>query len=227
MSDGVILAFDTATTRIVVATGSLDGQPLASVDWPAGYRHGETLLPAIERLLADSMLDRSSIAAVVVGIGPGAFTGLRVGLATAKALAHGLDRPIVGVPTGQALLEAAARDAGVDVSRITLLLPAGPSERIVVRAGVSPELVPTGTGPEVGDDAIEVAVDLGDRASAEAGERGERARAGLSTALLAIGAARLAAGDPDDLDTLVPVYVTLPRGAAPASGEVEWSRDHR
>ena len=56
---------------------------------------------------------------------------------------------------------------------------------------------------------------------------GEIARAGLGEALIRLGAARLAAGDMDDLAELVPEYVTLPRGISGESGEVEWSRDPR
>ena len=45
---GLILAFDTATTQVVVALGSRDGVLVEAAAWPAGYRHGETLLPSIE-----------------------------------------------------------------------------------------------------------------------------------------------------------------------------------
>jgi tRNA threonylcarbamoyladenosine biosynthesis protein TsaB len=223
----VLLAIDTATTRIVVATGTTAGEVLAAADWPAGYRHGETLLPSIERLLAEGDVERSSIAGIVVGTGPGAFTGLRVGIATAKGLAHGLGRPIVGVPTGAALIASAARIAAVPERRVTLLLPAGPSDRIVVRAGSTPALVSAGAEPDDAPDMVLVAVDLDGRAPDDALERGERAREGLAAQLLAMGATRLAAGDADDLARLVPEYVTLPRGAAPESGEVAWSRDPR
>ena len=223
--DPVILALDTATTRIVVALGATDGTMLAEASWPAGYRHGETLLPAIERLLGEHGVDRSQIAAIVVGTGPGAFTGLRVGIATAKGLAHGLGRPIVGVATGAALLAAAGRMGTVEGDAGALLLPAGPSERLLVREGMPAELLPTGTDPALGAGTWLVAVDLADRAPQDAVERGEAARAGLAAALLAMGAERLGRGDVDDLATLVPEYVTLPRGVRAVVGEVEWSRD--
>lgn len=227
MSDAVLLAIDTATTRIVVATGSIDGVVLADADWPAGYRHGETLLPAIERLLDSGGLARDAIAAVVVGTGPGTFTGLRVGIATAKGIAHGLGRPIVGIATGAALVAAAAADLGIGRDRIRLLLPAGPADRILARDGRAPVLLPAGEDPDLEDSAVLVAIDLEGRATEEATERGERARAGLAVTLVGLGAARLGAGDVDDLARLVPEYVTLPRGAAPASGEVSWSHDPR
>jgi len=219
-----ILAIDSATTRVVVASGSADGRIDGLTTWPAGYRHGETLLPAIGRFLAEQNLRRSRLIGIVVGTGPGAFTGLRVGLATAKGLAHGLGIPIVGISTGAALLRAAA-DAGVE--RPVLLLPAGPSDRIVVRRDASPALLVGSDDPVLALGEALVAIDLDERAAAEALERGETARAGLGAALIALGAARLARSDADDLARLVPDYVTLPRGVTAETGEVSWSRSTR
>jgi len=223
-----ILAIDTATTRIVVATGSPDGRIDGLTTWPAGYRHGETLLPAIGRFLGEQNIRRSRLTAIVVGTGPGAFTGLRVGLATAKGLAHGLGIPIVGVATGQALI-AAARAARHDVpgrgsGEPVVLLPAGPNDRILVRYGRPPELLVAGTDPALERGEELVAIDLEGRADTEALERGEAARAGLGAALIELGAARLRHADADDLAGLVPEYVTLPRGVTAETGEVSWSR---
>jgi len=218
-----ILAIDTATTRVVIATGSPGGVADGVSTWVAGYRHGETLLPSIGRFLDEQNLRRSRLAGVVVGTGPGAFTGLRVGIATAKGLAHGLRIPLVGVSTAEALIAAAARPDGV---RVVLLVPAGPSDRIVVRHGEAPRLLPGGTDPELASGERLVASDLADRAPAEALAAGELARAGLGAALLAAGAAALGTGR-SELETLVPEYVTLPRGARAAAGTVAWSRDPR
>jgi tRNA threonylcarbamoyl adenosine modification protein YeaZ len=220
-----ILAIDTATTRVVVATGSLDGRADGLTTWAAGYRHGETLLPTIGRFLGEQNIRRSRLVAIVVGTGPGAFTGLRVGIATAKGLAHGLGLPIVGVSTAEALLDSLASDeeAGLPV----LLLPAGPSDRILVRRGAGPELLPGGVDPNLAPGESLVAIDLDGRAPGEALERGERARAGLGQAMIRIGAARLGSGAVDDLAELVPEYVTLPRGVTGQGGEVAWSRDPR
>ena len=223
-----ILALDTATTRIVVATGSPDGRIDGLTTWPAGYRHGETLLPAIGRFLGEQNIRRSRLTGIVVGTGPGAFTGLRVGLATAKGLAHGLGIPIVGVSTGQALI-AAARAAQRDDPRRgggdpVLLLPAGPSDRILVRHGRPPELLVAGSEPALEAGETLVAIDLEDRVDPAALERGETARAGLGAALIERGAARLGRDDADDLARLVPEYVTLPRGVTAETGEVSWSR---
>jgi tRNA threonylcarbamoyl adenosine modification protein YeaZ len=215
-----ILAIDSATTRVVVAVGTRTGDLIDATDWPAGYRHGETLLPAIAALLERLELAPTSLAAIVVGTGPGAFTGLRVGIATAKGLAHALDVPIIGVPTTDALLVGAPADA-------VLLMPAGPSDRLLVRRGVPAQLIRAGEDPDLPAGASLIALDLQDRAPDDALQRGETARAGLGAALLAIGAARLAGGDVDDLADLVPDYVTLPRGVRAEGGEVSWSRDLR
>jgi tRNA threonylcarbamoyl adenosine modification protein YeaZ len=226
-----ILAIDTATTQVVVASGSPDGRIDGLTTWTAGYRHGETLLPTIGRFLGEQNLRRSRLAGIVVGTGPGAFTGLRVGLATAKGIAHGLGIPIVGVSTGEALLSAAARAVGAvggpgeAAPRFVLLLPAGPSDRIVVRNGSAPALLVAGSDPDLGPGEALVAIDLEGRADPAALERGEAAQAGLGAALIELGAARLAAGDADDLARLVPEYVTLPRGVRTETGEVSWSHD--
>jgi tRNA threonylcarbamoyl adenosine modification protein YeaZ len=217
-----ILAIDCATTQVLVASGTTDGVIDGLTTWPAGYRHGETLVPTIQRFLGEQDLRRSRLVAIVVGTGPGAFTGLRVGLATAKGLAHGLRLPIVGISTAEALLAVPALLAGA-----VLLLPAGPSDRMLVRRGQLPVLLPAGTEPPVTSGESLVAVDLDGRADPAAVALGETARAGLGAALIRLGAARLAADDVDDLAGLVPEYVTLPRGISGESGEVAWSRDPR
>lgn len=221
-----LLAIDTATAQIVVAAAAADGTLLGTTTWAAGRTHGAQLLPAIGRLTGEVNLRRSRIDGIIVGTGPGAFTGLRVGIATAKALAHELSVPLVGVSTGDALL-AAARDSATTAAAFALLLPAGPNDRLLVRAGGPPLLLPGGTEPELAAGEVLVAVDLVGRAPADAVARGDEARAGLAAALARAGAARLADGDTDDLARLVPDYVSLPRGVRAESGEVAWSRDRR
>ena len=216
-----LLAIDTATSRVVIVAAALDGTLLGVSTWEAGRTHGAQLLPSIGRLTGEANLRRSRIRGVIVGTGPGAFTGLRVGLATAKAIAHELEVPIVGVSSGRALLDASGFGA-----RGVLLLPAGPNDRLVVRPATVPMLLPGGSEPELAAGDILVALDLDGRAPAEATVRGEAARSGFATALARIGAARLAAGDVDDLARLVPDYVSLPRGVVRETGEVAWSRDH-
>jgi tRNA threonylcarbamoyl adenosine modification protein YeaZ len=226
---GTLLAIDTATSRAVLALGTADGTLLAADTWPAGHRHVEELLPRLEALLAGHGWDRgalSGLAGIVVGTGPGGFTGLRVGLATAKALAVAFRLPLVAIGSGVALLAAAeAADPATDGRRLVLLLPAGPSGRyLVTRAGT--QLVIGAELPDLPADAVIVAVDLAGRAPGAAVARGDAATDRLPGVMLRLGAVRLAAGDSDDPAQVVPEYVTLPRGVPTATGAEEgvtWS----
>jgi tRNA threonylcarbamoyl adenosine modification protein YeaZ len=220
MSGRRLLAIDTSGMDALVALGKENGTLVAERRWAAGYRHGEELLTRIDEMLKSEGVALAELAGVVVGTGPGAFTGLRVGLATAKALARELAIPIAGVATSEALVEAAAVGDG---KQAVLLLPAGPSDRVFVADGVA-TLVKGGEEPHVEPGSLLVAVDLPDRAPADALVRGMQAEAGLSTALLELGARKLAAGG-DDVALLVPEYVTLPRGVPVVKEEVRWSRD--
>jgi tRNA threonylcarbamoyladenosine biosynthesis protein TsaB len=225
MTSRRILAIDTSGTGAVVALGEPDGTLLAERRWTAGYRHGEELLTRIDEMLTTTGTPVAELGGVVVGTGPGAFTGLRVGLATAKGLAHGLEIPIAGVATSEALLDAAGSAGAFEAVQAALLLPAGPSDRVLVLRGEA-VLLRGGQEPELDPATILVAVDLPNRAPAAALALGDGAEAGLSAALLRLGVARLAAGG-DDVAHLVPEYVTLPRGVPVMKGEVRWSHDHR
>lgn len=217
-----LLVIDTSTSQVVVAAAAPDGMLLALSTWDAGRTHGEQLLPAIGRLTGEANLRRARMRGVIVGTGPGAFTGLRVGIATAKALAHELGVPMVGVSSAAALIAA----SGVGEQAV-LLLPAGPNDRHAIRMGRAPVLLPGGSEPDLGPGDILVALDLVGRAPDDALARGDAARGGFGAALARFGAERLAAGDTDDLARLVPEYVSLPRGVRSESGEVAWSRDRR
>lgn len=229
----LVLAIDTATSQGILALGDRAGRVLAEDAWVVGHRHSEELLPHLSVLLERAGGRLDAIGAIVVGTGPGAFTGLRVGLATAKALAVSLGCSFVGVSTAEALLAADRASGGA--SGAALLLPAGPSDRVLVvggsarllaapgpSTGGAPPAVPD--GDTAGVPANVVAVDLDGRATEDALSRGRAALAGLGVALLQRGVARLVAGEADDIAFLVPEYVTLPRGVREERGEVQWSR---
>ena len=88
------LAIATATPQVSVALHGDDG-PSGSIVVRAGRRHGETLAPAIQSLTTLVGITLADVDRVAVDTGPGLFTGLRVGVSTAKALGAALDRPLV------------------------------------------------------------------------------------------------------------------------------------
>lgn len=94
----MLLAFDTATPLVSVALH--DGQSVVAERLSvAPMKHGEQLAPLIEAALADVGVDQRALTKIAVGTGPGPFTGLRVGLVTARTLGHVLALPVVGVCT--------------------------------------------------------------------------------------------------------------------------------
>lgn len=96
----LVLALDTATPTLVagVARWSPDGtEVLAEQAVPSGTKHAELLTPAIRAVLADAGVVLADLDVVVTGLGPGPFTGLRVGIVTAAALADARELPVVGV----------------------------------------------------------------------------------------------------------------------------------
>ncbi len=96
---------------------------LGVVSGDAGISHSNTLLGDVDKLLAQTQITLSQIDLFAVATGPGSFTGLRIGIATVKALAATLDRPSAGIPT----LEAVALSGGVSAESVALL-PAGRGE---------------------------------------------------------------------------------------------------
>lgn len=97
-----ILAIDTATLVSSVALAA-KGRLLAELTLQTNLTHSEMLMPHIKMIMEMAKLKRRELKAVAVSVGPGSFTGLRIGLATAKSMAYALDIPIVGVPTLAAL----------------------------------------------------------------------------------------------------------------------------
>lgn len=106
----MLLAFDTATSRVTVALHDGD-TVVAAYHSDEAMRHGERLAPGIAAVLEEAGATARDLAAIAVGVGPGPFTGLRVGLVTARTLALARDLPVHGVCTLD-VLAAEAVDAG-------------------------------------------------------------------------------------------------------------------
>jgi tRNA threonylcarbamoyladenosine biosynthesis protein TsaB len=94
----LILGIESSTVQVGCAIGGHEGV-LAQAHSSRGKRHAETLTPTIDFVRRQARVDLKEIGCVAVDLGPGLFTGLRVGVAAAKALAHALRVPMIGVPS--------------------------------------------------------------------------------------------------------------------------------
>jgi len=93
-----VLGIETATAVSSVAIGGERGI-VASASLARGKGHAEFVAPAVKQIARDAGIELRSLTGVAVGLGPGLFTGMRVGVATAKTMAQALRLPIVGIPS--------------------------------------------------------------------------------------------------------------------------------
>ncbi|WP_040338508.1 tRNA (adenosine(37)-N6)-threonylcarbamoyltransferase complex dimerization subunit type 1 TsaB [Candidatus Blastococcus massiliensis] len=203
----LVLALDTATPTLVagVARWSSEGSDvLAERAVPSGTRHAELLTPAIRGVLADAGLTLADVEAVVTGLGPGPFTGLRVGIVTAAALADARGLPVIGVCSLDAV-GSGARTVVTDARRKEVYWAAYDSagNRIEGPGVVRPEELGR-SGPFVGDPAFE----------GRLGEPVERAEV-TTAGLLRTATPQLDA--PASAAPLVPLYLRRPDAVPPTS----------
>ena len=204
----LVLALDTATPTLVAGLARWSGEHgvevLAERSVPSGNRHAELLTPAISGVLTDAGLAMGDLEAVVTGLGPGPFTGLRVGVVTAAALADARGLPVVGVCSLDAI-GSGARTVVTDARRkeIYWATYAADGARADGPAVVRPEELGL-PGPFVGDPAF-------------AGRLGAPvAPADVTTAgLLRAAAPQLA--DPSSAGPLLPLYLRRPDATPPAA----------
>lgn len=204
----LVLALDSATPTLVagLARWSLgaEAEVLAERAVPSGTQHAELLTPAIQGVLADAGLTMTDLDALVVGLGPGPFTGLRVGVVTAAALADALGRPVVGVCSLDAV-GSGARTVVTDARRkeVYWATYAADGSRTDGPAVVRPAEL-AADGPYVGDPAF------ADRLGAPV------TPADVTTAgLLRAAAPQLA--DPAAAAPLVPLYLRRPDATPPTA----------
>ncbi|HMQ51782.1 MAG TPA: tRNA (adenosine(37)-N6)-threonylcarbamoyltransferase complex dimerization subunit type 1 TsaB [Anaerolineae bacterium] len=218
----MILAIDTATQYAGLALYRSDGL-LAEEGWFAGRNHTTEVMPRLARMLKTAHLEVNDLTALAVALGPGSFTGLRIGLAVAKGLALPQRLPVIGVPT----LEIAAypfRDQGQPVWAVAQagrgrLYAAcfGPAEE-AWRTLVDPFLTSlTDLARQIDSPAWctgeldeEAAVALRQKSQNKAQIVSPAQRLRRSGFLAEMAAARLEAGDQDDPDALVPIYISSP-----------------
>ena len=131
----LILAVETATLSgsLALTRGS---ELISSVSGDPAVSHSNTLLADLDKLLNETTFKLADIDLFAVAAGPGSFTGLRIGIATVKALAATLGRPCAAVPT----LQAVALAGGVSETSVALL-PAGRGEVFAQLFSVSADAV--------------------------------------------------------------------------------------
>jgi tRNA threonylcarbamoyladenosine biosynthesis protein TsaB len=146
-----ILCFDTATPATVVAAAHEPDHVLVRRHDPAaGERpaHATALLPLVDEALAAAELELVDLERLGVGTGPGSFTGLRIGLATARGLAQGLGLPLAPVSTLEALAAGASAEAGPE-RPVLAVIDAGRGEGFALAVRGERRLgEPAALGPE-------------------------------------------------------------------------------
>jgi tRNA threonylcarbamoyladenosine biosynthesis protein TsaB len=219
-----VLGIDTATWTAAVGVGR-DGVVLAEGTHREARSHTASLPALVERVLAQAALRVDDVEAVAVSIGPGSFTGLRIGLALAKGLAFAGGLPLVGVPTLEALAWVADAAPGEQIcaaldarkhevyAALFEAAPGGP-RRLTPDLALRPEALAARLEPPcvlVGD-AGEV---YGEALGARARIRPFATHHPRGGVIARLGEARMAAGEAANPGTLEPLYVRPPDAELP------------
>lgn len=231
----LILALD-SSTRLGSVALLQDETLVAEYTLSVQRTHAERLLPAVDQVLRDAGVEPAALEGIAVSRGPGSFTGLRIALATAKALGYALDRPVVGVSTLDSLAYGVAGwgevvcpllDArrGEAYAAVYRTLPGGeltrlsdylalPVAQILERVG---EVAPEGRVVLTGD-AVRLHADLlAERLDGRAVFPGEAVATLRASWVGALARARFRRGEVDPLGSLSPLYVR------PPEAEVRWA----
>lgn len=228
-----ILGIETSTRTGSVALLSERGV-IAEYTLSIDLTHSERLMAAVDRVLADTQTAPGGLDGIGVAVGPGSFTGLRIGVAAAKGLAFALDRPLAAVPTLKALaaglpqalypvcplLDAKKKEVYAAVYRLAGNEPVPEMpERVLSLASlaeaISGPVIFTAEGAHLFRD--ELLRLFGDRA--RFAPLAASAPSAAVVAELALG--MIAAGQVSDPDQVVPQYIRR------AEAEVAWEQKHR
>ena len=219
IEDALVIAIE-SSTRVASVAVSFRGRTIES-SLASERAHASDLLPSIDRALRSLGATPKDIRAIVVGTGPGSYTGLRVGIATALGIARASGAAILAVPSGETLAFGALAPG----AEALMLLDARSGELYFARYRRTADEVQVVVAPRVivaADVPALVALDatarnlpiFGDATVAEAANLDDAARQRLvadatpkASALLALGTARLARGLVHRLDEVEPLYL--------------------
>jgi tRNA threonylcarbamoyl adenosine modification protein YeaZ len=204
----LVLALDTATPTLVVGVArwaaGQDIEVLAERAVPSGNRHAELLTPAVRDVLTAAGLGMAGLDAVVTGLGPGPYTGLRVGVVSAAALGDARGLPVIGVCSHDAI-GSGARTVVTDARRkeIYWAAYAADGSRLEGPGVLRPEDLQR-PGPFVGDPAF-------------AGRLGAAVTPAEVTTAGLVRAATPQLADPSSAAPLTPLYLRRPDATPPAA----------
>ena len=128
---GLIINIETATQVCSVALAR-NGKLLALREQNEKNIHAEVLTNFIQEVLTESALELKDLDAFAVSMGPGSYTGLRIGVSTAKGLCYGLDIPLIAVSSLQAMAKFAANELESEITDNTLFVPMIDARRMEV-----------------------------------------------------------------------------------------------
>jgi tRNA threonylcarbamoyladenosine biosynthesis protein TsaB len=214
----ILLAIDTSTEMTGLALWGERGL-VAECNWFSGRNHAAQLLPQLDLLLAHTATPRAALGAVAVALGPGSWSGLRVGLSTAKGLALAGDLALIGVPTLEIVVRQFA-GAGLPLVPIFRL----GRDRVALRdaRGELINLAVSDLAAHVGGPALfcgEIDAQLAAQIIAAVGANAHMppplARVRRAAVLAQIGWERWQAGATDAAAAIEPIYLGQPvRGMA-------------
>jgi tRNA threonylcarbamoyladenosine biosynthesis protein TsaB len=216
----IALALDTSGDEATVAVVRDEGgrrEVLGTAVVGAGMRHGVELFPALERVLRGAAVAPRDVSVVAVGLGPGSYTGLRVGITAARAFAYASGAELLGVPSCDAWAGstpvgarplAVVLDARIRAVYLAVYEPAANGWRRVrgpelLDPGIAASLLPA-DADVVGDGVAPYAEAFAGRSAAPLPSRAEASQ----VARLALN--RLARGEHDAIDAVVPLYLRRP-----------------